>query len=219
MPACRRLFTCAGGASICPLVNPGRSHALNARLAIVFLAATAALPALADETYVLDPVHSQPRFEVRHLGFSNQIGSFVKYTARVTIDRAAKKGGVDVTIDATSVRTFDASRLDPIVKGEKFFNVDKFPTITFKSDDVAFDGDRVVGVTGELTMLGVTRPVALKVDNFMCGANPLNKKAMCGAEATATIKRSDWGMTANLPFTPADEVKLIIPIEAYQAQS
>lgn len=188
---------------------------MNARLAIAAFAAMTALPAIAEEAYVLDPVHSQPWFETRHLGFSNQLGSFVRSTGKVTIDRVAKKGSVDVTIDATSVRTFDSSQLDAIVKGEKYFNVDKYPTIAFRSNDVRFDGDRVVGVTGALTMLGITKPVTLKVEDFTCGPNPLNKKPMCGAEATATIKRSDWGMTANLPFAPADAVKLVIPIEAY----
>lgn len=192
---------------------------MNARLAIAVLAASIALPAAAaTETYVLDPVHSQPWFQTRHIGMTTQLGSFVKSAAKVTIDRAAKTGTVDVTIDAASVRTFDATRLDAIVKGEKFFNVEKYPTITFKSDDVNFDGDRVVGVNGELTMLGVTKPVMLAVDDFRCAPNPSNKKPMCGGQATATIRRSDWGMTANLPLAPADEVKLIIPIEAYQAQ-
>lgn len=191
---------------------------MDVRLAVAALVALTASPVIAEETYLLDPVHSQPSFQVRHLGFSNQLGSFVKSTARVAIDRAAKKGSVDVAIDAASVRTFDSTRLDAIVKGEKFFNVEKYPTITFKSNDVKFDGDRVVGVNGELTMLGVTKPVLLEVEDFRCGSNPSNKKPMCGGQATATIRRSDWGMTANLPLAPADEVKLIIPIEAYQAQ-
>ena len=79
-----------------------------------------------------------------------------------------------------------------------------------------FDGDRVVGADGELTMLGVTKPVSLKVANFTCGEHPFNKKPMCGAEATANIKRSEWGMTAGIPFAPADEIRIIIPIEAYR---
>jgi polyisoprenoid-binding protein YceI len=191
---------------------------VNARIVVAF-AAMAALPALAQETYTLDPVHSQPAFETRHLGMSNQLGSFTKSSAKVTLDRAAKKGTIDVTIDAASIRTFDANRLDPIVKGEKYFNVEKFPTITFKSSNVKFDGERVVEVEGDLTLLGVTRPVTLKVANFTCGQHPFNKKPMCGAEATATIKRSDFGMTAGLPYAPGDEVKLVIPIEAYQAES
>jgi len=193
---------------------------VNARLAIAVLAASIALPAAAaTETYVLDPVHSQPWFQTRHIGMTTQLGSFVKSAAKVTIDRAAKTGTVDVTIDAASVRTFDATRLDAIVKGEKFFNVEKFPTIAFKSTSMKFDGDRIVGVDGELTMLGVTKPVSLVVSGLTCGPHPFNKKPMCGGEATATIKRSDWGMSAGLPLAPADEVKLVIPIEAYQADS
>jgi polyisoprenoid-binding protein YceI len=180
------------------------------------LAAAVAIPAVAQETYVLDPVHSQPVFEAKHLGYTTQFGNFAKSTGKVTLDRAAKKGTVDVVIDATSVRTFDA-RLDTAVKGERFFNVEKFPTITFKSSNVKFDGDKVSAVDGELTMLGVTKPVSLAVTNFSCAENPFNKKPMCGGNASATIKRSDWGMTQGVQtLTPADEVTLRIPIEAYK---
>lgn len=174
-----------------------------------------AVPAAAEEVYVLDSVHSQPGFETRHLGLSTQYGSFQKASGKVTLDRAAKKGGVDVTIDAASIRTHD-TRLDAIVKGPLFFDVEKYPTITYKSSDVIFDGDRVVGIDGELTMLGVTRPVKLTVADFACGPQPFNKRPMCGGDATATIKRSEWGMTANLPVAPADDVKLEIPFEAYR---
>jgi polyisoprenoid-binding protein YceI len=147
---------------------------------------------------------------------SPQHGNFGKVSGKVTLDRAEKKGTVDITIDATSIRTFD-TRLDAIVKGERFFNVEKFPTVTFKSDKMTFDGDRLVGVDGDLMMIGVTKPVSFKVVNFVCGENPFNKKSMCGAEATATIKRSDWGMTNGLNINnPGDEIKLMIPIEAYK---
>lgn len=191
---------------------------MQVRFAIAAIAVLAASPVLASESYQLDPVHSAPSFETEHLGFSHQVGVFYKSSARVTIDRAAKSGTVDVTIDPASVRTQDSSRLDAIVKGEKYFNVEKYPEITYKSHDIKFDGDRVVSVSGELTMLGVTKPVSLTVDHFRCGANPFNKKPMCGGEATAVIKRSDWGMTAGLPYAPADEVKIRIPIEAYQVE-
>jgi polyisoprenoid-binding protein YceI len=192
---------------------------MKSRVVIAAFAACAAFPALAQETYALDPVHSAPEFIVHHLGLTHQFGSFLKSQGKVTIDRAARKGTVDVTIDATSIRTQDPTRLDAIVKGEKYFNVEKYPTITFHSDDVRFDGDRVVAVNGELTMLGVTKPVALTVTDFRCAPNPFNKKPMCGGEATATIKRSDWGMTAGIPYAPGDEVKLRLPIEAYRVES
>jgi polyisoprenoid-binding protein YceI len=190
---------------------------MKIRIAVASIALCVALPVAAD-TYTLDPVHSEVAFETEHLGFSHQVGTFVKSTAKATIDRTAKTGTVDVTIDPASIRTHDATRLDAIVKGEKFFNVEKYPTITFKSSDFRFDGERLVAVSGELTLLGVTKPVMLNVDHFRCGANPYNKKPMCGGDASATIKRSDWGMTAGLPYAPADEVKLLIPFEAYQVE-
>ncbi|MGE5170055.1 MAG: YceI family protein [Rudaea sp.] len=190
---------------------------MSPRIAILFFA----LPGVAlaaQESYVLDPTHSQVAFETRHLGFSTQRGHFAKSSAKVTLDRAAKRGTVDVTIDATSIHTQDPMRLDAIVKGEKYFNVDKYPTITFTSSDVRFDGDKVVAVDGELTMLGVTKPVVLKVDHFRCGEHSFNKKPMCGGDATAVIKRSEWGMTAGLPYSPADEVTIVVPIEAFRVE-
>jgi polyisoprenoid-binding protein YceI len=197
--------------------HSGRSNMMNARLAVASLATLLALPvaAVAEDIYVLDPVHSQPQWSATHIGFSTQHGSFGKATGKVVLDRTAKTGTIDVTIDATSIRTY-SERLDPVVMSDKFFNVDKHPTITFKSSHVIFDGDRVVGADGELTMLGVTKPVSLKVVNFVCGEQVFNKKPMCGAEATATIKRSDWGMTEGLKMSnPGDEIKLTIPVEAY----
>jgi polyisoprenoid-binding protein YceI len=188
-------------------------HLAAAALASAF--AFLAGVAQADETYTIDPVHSQPMFEVQHMGFSLQRGSFSKSTGKITLDRAAKKGTIDVTIDTTSIRTIDP-RLDTHTKGEDFFNVANYPTMTFKSSNLVFDGDRVVGAEGELTMIGVTKPVSLKVANFACGEHPSNKKPMCGAEATATIKRSEWGMKYGAPRAVGDEVRLIIPIEAYR---
>lgn len=168
----------------------------------------------ADETYVLDPAHSQPLFEVQHLGgFSTQRASFSKIGGKVTLDRAAKKGSVDVTIDTASVRTF-SERLDAHMKGEDFFNVTKYPTMTFKSTRVVFDGEKVASIDGDLTMLGVAKPVSLKVTHFTCGEHPFNKKPMCGGEAVANIKRSDWGMSYGAPKAVSDEVKLILPFEA-----
>jgi len=183
------------------------------------LAATAlvaATSALAQETYTIDPVHSQPTWEARHIGYGLQRGSFMKTTGKVMLDRAQKTGTVDVVIDATSIRTYD-SRLDAVVKGERFFNVEKYPTITFKSSKLAFDGDRVAEVDGELTMLGVTRPVTLKMEDFHCGEQAFNKKPMCGGNATVTIKRSDFGMKYGLEIgNPSDDIRIYLPVEAYK---
>ena len=158
----------------------------------------------------------QPMFEVQHMGgFSNQRGSFGKVSGKIMLDRAAKKGSIELTIDTTSIRSFN-DRLDAVLKGEDYFNVAKYPTMTFKSSNLMFDGDRLVGADGELTMLDVTKPVSLKVVNFMCGEHPFNKKPMCGAEATATIMRSEWGMKAGIPKSTSDQVRLTLPVEAYR---
>jgi polyisoprenoid-binding protein YceI len=180
-------------------------------------AAIFAAVAGAQETYNIDPVHSQPNFEVQHMGYTIQRGSFMKSTGKVTIDRAAKKGSIEVSIDATSIHTIDP-RLDTHAKSPDFFNVEKYPTITFKSTNLVFDGDRVVEVNGELTLLGVTKPVVLKVANERCGEHPINHRPMCGAEATTTVKRSDWGMKYGLPRAVGDDVRIVIPIEAYREQ-
>ena len=191
----------------------------TARCGLLVAGLALALPAgvaFAAESYTLDAVHSQPRYEIQHMkGLSTQTGYFTKLNGKVMLDRAAKKGTIDVTIDTTSIRTHDAARLDAIVKGEQYFNVEKYPTMNFKSANLTFDGDKLVGAEGELTMIGVTKPVSLKVVNFTCAENPFNKKPMCGGEATATIKRSEWGMKTGIPTATSDDVKIVIPIEAY----
>ena len=181
----------------------------------LLVATTAGAAAAAEENYVTDPVHSEPAYEIKHTIFSTQRGEFTKSTAKIMLDREAKKGSIDVTIDTTSVRSHDP-RLDSILKGEDYFNVAKYPTMTFKSTGMHFDGDRLTGVDGELTMIGVTKPVTLKVADFQCGENPFNKKPMCGAEVTTTIKRSDWGMKTGIGRSSGDEVRITIPIEAYR---
>jgi polyisoprenoid-binding protein YceI len=185
---------------------------------ICVLAALLAAPIgalAAEENYVIEPTHSQPIFEVQHMGgFSIQRGTLGKLSGKIMLDRVAKKGSIDVNIDPASIRTF-STVLDAKMKGEEFFDVAKYPTITFKSSNLSFDGDKLVAASGDLTLLGVTKPATLKVVNFTCGEQPFNKKPMCGAEATATIKRTDWGMNNSLKAA-SDEVRLILPVEAYR---
>ena len=180
-------------------------------LGVVALASVInAAPALSQEVYLLDLKHTVPTFEVTHLGFSQQRGSFAINSGKVTLDRAAKKGMIDVSIASTSLATSTA--LLNMVKGEEFLNVEKFPTMTYKSSDVLFDGDNPVGANGEFTMLGVTKPVALKFTTFKCGPHPFNKRPMCGGEASATFKRSEFGMKAALGAA-SDDVKITIAFE------
>jgi len=179
-------------------------------VAAVLAAAFVAAPAVAQEVYVLDARHTVPMFEVTHLGFSQQRGSFANTTGKVTIDRTARKGTIDVTIASASLVTSPA--LLNMVKSDEFLNVEKFPTMTYKSSDLVFDGENPVGANGEFTMLGATRPVALKLTTFKCGPNPFNKRPMCGGEATGTFRRSDFGMKAALGAA-SDDVKIVIAFE------
>ena len=174
----------------------------------------AALPVLAQETYTVDARHTFPQFEVKHFGMSTQRGLFNKTTGKITLDRAAKKGAADITIDMASIVTGDG-KLSDHLRAADFFDVEKHPTGRFKSSEFKFDGEKLVSVNGELTLLGVTKPVTLVVNQFNCGTHPMNKKAMCGADASTTIKRSDFGIKYAIPAV-SDDVKLSIPIEAYK---
>jgi len=179
---------------------------------IALVAAVASAPAVAQDVYVFDARHTTPALEFTHMGFSQQRGVFTNATGKVTLDRAAKKGTVDVSIATASLVA--APALLGVMKGEDILNVEKFPTMTYKSTDLVFDGDNVVGANGELTLLGVTRPVALKVVSFKCAPNPINKKPMCGGEATGSLVRSEFGMKYALPVAASDEVRISIPFEA-----
>lgn len=173
-----------------------------------------ALPvsALAADSYTVDPAHTYPHFSISHLGFSTMQGRFDKTSGKVTLDRAAKTGSVDIAIEAASISTGFAKR-DEHLRSPDFFNVAEFPTITYKSTAIKFKGDKPASVEGNLSMAGVTKPVTLNIDAFNCGTNPMNKKDECGAAASAQLKRSDFGIKYGLPNV-GDDVKLVFEIEA-----
>jgi polyisoprenoid-binding protein YceI len=110
---------------------------------------------------------------------------------RIVLDPAAKSGSIEIVIDADSIATGHAKR-DEHLRNEDFFNVAKHPTLTFRSSNLKFEADRLVGADGELTLLGVTRPVSLTITHFHCGINPIAKKPACGANATAALRRTDF---------------------------
>ena len=170
----------------------------------------------APEKYLIDNSHTYPYFEVVHLGWSTTRGLFHKTSGTATLDFAAKKGSVEVVIDASSLDTAFAKR-DEHLRGEDFFDVAKYPTITYKADRIKFEGDKPVSAEGQLTLHGVTKPVTLSFSRFKCGEHPIAKKHYCGGDATATIKRSDFGMAA-FPNAVGDDVKLTIAIEAAREQ-
>ena len=183
------------------------------RIAILAFAASLSIPAFAaPETYVMDNNHTYPSFSYTHMGFSTQQSKFDKTTGKVTIDRAAKTGSLDVSIDTKSVNT-GSELFNGHLKGEDFFNAEKFPVITFKSSNFKFEGDKVAFINGDLTIKGVTKPVTLTVSSFNCGPHPVTKKEACGANASTKIKRSEFNASKYVPAV-SDEVTLNIVVEA-----
>ncbi len=176
------------------------------------LSAVSAAAFAAPETYNIDPTHTFPRFEYNHFGYSNQQHRFDRTSGKIILDRAAKTGSVDVTIDAKSVNTGYAL-FNGHIQGEDYFNTEKYPAITFKSTAVKFDGDKPVAVDGNLTIKGVTKPVTLIVTNFHSMPHPMLKKDALGANAVAKVKRSEFNMGKNVPYV-GDEVTLNIAVEA-----
>lgn len=168
-------------------------------------------PAFAED-FTIDPRHTFPSFEVSHMGLSTQRGRFNSTSGKITLDRVAKKGSIELEIDATTVNT-GLAELEKHMRAEDFFNVEKFPKITFKSTSVVFEGESPNRVEGEITLLGVTRPLSLSISSFSCRVHPMTKKYVCGADASATIKRSEFGMIYAIPVV-SDEVRLLIQVEA-----
>jgi len=167
------------------------------------------------ENYVIDPFHTVPYFEVDHLGFATIRGMFSKTSGKFTIDRAAKTGSLEAVIPTATVNTGDPDRegrprtRDEHLRTPDFFNSAEFPTMTFKSTAVKFAGDRPETIEGNLTLLGVTKPVSLKVERWRCGPDPRTqgKRYQCGGNASGSFKRSDFGMKFGVPSV-GDEVKL-----------
>lgn len=181
--------------------------------AVAALASVLAAPAFAaPERFAIDPTHTFPVFEVNHLGFSTQRGRFNKSSGHVILDREAKRGSVELTIDVASL-DMGFELWDEHMADEGFFNTANYPTMTFKSNELVFDGDKVVRAEGTLTLLGRTQPVTLNVSNFNCRPHPMLKKEACGADISTTIQRSDFGMTKLLPAV-GDTVRIYSPIEA-----
>ncbi|HYP66800.1 MAG TPA: YceI family protein [Thiobacillaceae bacterium] len=182
----------------------------------LILATQAASAWATEESYIIDPAHTFPTFEVSHQGFSTQRGRFNQTSGRVLMDQEKKSGNVDITIDANSIDT-GVRPLDDVLRGAGFLNVAQYPTLSFHSTDLKFDGDQLATVDGVFTMLGVSRPVTLTVTHYKCGLDPITSKFVCGVDAETTLKRSDYGMTKLLPFV-SDDVKLRIQVEGTREQ-
>jgi polyisoprenoid-binding protein YceI len=181
---------------------------------ILILATLATIPfnALMAASYTADPSHTYVSFAINHLGFSTMRGKFDKQSGSLDYDPAAKSASVKIEIDAASIDTGHDKR-DEHLKAPDFLNAVEYPTITFVSTATKWNSNKLVSVTGNLTMLGVSKPVTLQITSINCGQHPFRKKDVCGFDATGSIKRSDFGVNYGLPGV-GDVLDLDIELEA-----
>jgi polyisoprenoid-binding protein YceI len=162
-------------------------------------------------TYTIEPTHTFVTWEAKHFGTSTSHGRFDKKSGSITIDKTAKTGKAEITIDMKSMNT-GVAPFDKHLTGEDFFAADKFPEAKFVSTSFKFDGDKVSEVSGNLTLRGKTNPVTLKSTGFGCYDNPYVKREVCGGDFETTITRSQYDMKYGLPGIP-DNIRLLIQVE------
>lgn len=189
---------------------------MKTTLLLTALLAAAGAAQAQSATYAIDPTHTQVFFEAKHFGTSTNRGRFDKSAGTVTLDKAAKTGKVEITIEMGSIST-GIGPFDGHLKSKDFFAVEQHPTATFVGDKFTFNGDKVTSVAGTLTLLGKTNPVTLTASGFNCYENPRLKREVCGGDFETTIQRSQWGMGYGLPGIP-DSVRLLIQAEAIKQQ-
>lgn len=188
---------------------------LNKSLFAVILGAAFAAQAVAEPvSYQIEPTHTFVNWEARHFGVSTSRGRFDKTSGQVTYDAKARVGKVEIVIDLKSINT-GVAPFDAHLRRDDYFDVERFPEAKFVSTELRHDGDRLTEVLGNLTMRGITKPIALKARRFSCYDNPFLKREVCGGDFEATVVRSQYGMVHGLPvIVPDDAIKLQIQVEA-----
>lgn len=188
---------------------------MSAKLLLPFGLLMAFDAGAAVDHYTIDPNHTYPSFEAPHIaGISLWRGKFDRSSGSVTLDRAAGTGSLSITIDTTSI-DFGHEKMNTHAKSADFFDVEKYPTATYQSDKIDFDGDRPVAVHGTLTLHGVSKPVDLRIASFKCIQHPVFKREVCGADASAVIDRTEFGISYGVPqAVPTGKVTLAIQVEA-----
>lgn len=188
---------------------------MRTSLVALALAATFATGAAIAEpaTYAIDPTHTYVTFEIDHFGASTNRGRFDKKEGTVQLDKAAKTGKVDITIDTTSINSGSAG-FNKHLQSPDLFDAEKFPTIKFSGDKFTFNGDKVSEIAGTLTLMGKTGPVTLKATKFGCYTSPMLKREVCGGDFETVIDRSAYGLNYALQYGIPKEVRLVIQVEA-----
>lgn len=178
---------------------------------VAVIAGLSVPPLAVADNYTVDPEHTYPSLEFSHMGLSVWRGKFNKTSGKITFDRAARTGRAEIQVDAASI-DFGHDKMKEHALSADWLNVGKFPTMTYKGV-IVFKGDTPVAVDGQLTLLGVTKPVKLTINSFKCMEHPLFKKEVCGADAEGDLNRADFGMT-KYSEGEAGKIHLRIQVEA-----
>jgi polyisoprenoid-binding protein YceI len=191
-----------------------RTIKLAPALLTVAFSALAGVAVAAPATYNIDPNHTYPTFEADHMGgMSLWRGKINSSKGTVTLDKAASTGAVDITMDMTSI-DFGNDALNKHANTPDIFDTAKFPTATYTGKLVKFQNGSPTEVEGTLTLHGVSKPVTLKINQFACKAHPQQNKEFCGADASATINRDEFGVDFGKAFGFKMAVTLRISVEA-----
>jgi polyisoprenoid-binding protein YceI len=158
--------------------------------------------------YTIDPAHTYPSLEMNHMGISVWRGKFEKSRGTVEFDAKAQKGSVNIIIDTASIN-WGMPQMNEFSKATDWLNAGEHPAATYKGN-LTFKDGKPAGVEGQLTLRGVTKPVALTIKHFGCLPHPVLKREVCGADAEATVNRVDFGMDK---YAAPDNVKITLKIQ------
>ncbi len=191
---------------------------MSKTLATLMLSWVSGAVLAAPTVYNIDPNHTYPSFEADHMGGLSVLrGKFKQSSGTITLDLAAHSGEVNVKIDTNSL-DFGHSKLNDDAKSDEMFDTAKYPTATYIGKFSKFDGEKPTEVKGELTLHGVSKPVTLVINSFLCKPNPMTKKEVCGADASATFNRADFGINYGQQMGFKQDIKLAIEVEAVKVE-
>lgn len=170
--------------------------------------------AFAASNFTIDPRSSLVHFDIARVGVIALSGRFRKTGGTLTLDLEAKSGSVSFTIDTTSI-DMEAAVWNSLFVNEGLLNVKKYPEMNFKSNELVFSNDKVVAAQGQFTMLGVTKPVSVSVQNFQCSTAGSGGKMLCSGDISTSLKRSDFGLDKHIPAV-SDQVNVNVHVDAIQ---
>lgn len=194
-----------------------KAHGLKGVVLGMTAALAASVATAAPVTYRIDPSHTYPSFEVDHMGgLSTWRGKFNTNSGTITLDKEAQTGSVDISIEMGSI-DFGHDKMNEHTMAADILDVKKFPKATYTGKLVKFKDGKPTEVEGTLTLKGVSKPVTLQINSFVCKPNPRTQAEVCGADAAGKFNRDDFGVDIGKNFGFKMFVELQIQIEASPA--